>query len=71
MDYMLLKEFQDKFEYTKKFKPVKIEKRYYNCEEELKYTLEYMEKYFKAPKDNKNAEIPQVADLEYGMEHSM
>jgi len=37
--------------------------------DELK--LEYMEKYFKAPKDNKNAEIPQVADLEYGMEHSM
>ena len=32
-------------EYTKKFKPVKIEKIYYNCEEELKYTLEYMEKY--------------------------
>lgn len=32
-------------EYTKKFKPVKIEKIYYNCEDELKYTLEYMEKY--------------------------
>ena len=32
-------------EYTKKFKPVKIEKIYYNSEDELKYTLEYMEKY--------------------------
>ena len=32
-------------EYTKKFKPLKIEKIYYNCEDELKYTLEYMEKY--------------------------
>jgi radical SAM superfamily enzyme YgiQ (UPF0313 family) len=31
---------------------------------------EYMEKYFKGPHGNKNAEIPQVADLEYGMENS-
>ena len=31
---------------------------------------EYMEKYFKSPQDNKDAEIPQVADLEYGMENS-
>jgi len=30
---------------------------------------EYMEKYFKAPRDNKNLEIPQIADLEYGMEN--
>jgi anaerobic magnesium-protoporphyrin IX monomethyl ester cyclase len=31
---------------------------------------EYMDKYFKAPSDNKNAELPNVADLEYGMENS-
>jgi hypothetical protein len=31
---------------------------------------EYMEKYFKGPKDSKDTEIPQVADLEYGMENS-
>jgi hypothetical protein len=35
--------------------------------EELKQ--EYMEKYFKAPENNKNAQIPQTADLEYGMEN--
>jgi hypothetical protein len=29
-----------------------------------------MEKYFKSPQDNKDAETPQVADLEYGMENS-
>ncbi len=34
--------------------------------EELKQ--EYMEKYFKAPVDNPNAEIAQVADLEYGVQ---
>lgn len=33
--------------------------------EELK--AEYMEKYFRAPTDNPNAEIVKVADLEYGM----
>ena len=32
-------------EYTKKFKPVKIEKIIYSCDDELKYTLEYMKKY--------------------------
>jgi radical SAM superfamily enzyme YgiQ (UPF0313 family) len=31
---------------------------------------EYMEKYFKGPQGNKNTEIPQLADLEYGMENS-
>ena len=30
---------------------------------------EYMDKYFKAPQDDKNADVPQVADLEYGMEN--
>lgn len=33
--------------------------------EELKQ--EYFEKYFVAPKDNPNAEMPQTADLEYGV----
>jgi len=28
---------------------------------------EFMEKYFVAPKDNPNAEMPQVADLQYGV----
>ena len=31
---------------------------------------EFMEKYFRAPIDNPNAEIPQVADLEYGIANS-
>jgi len=31
---------------------------------------EYMEKYFKGPQGDKNTEIPQIADLEYGMENS-
>ncbi len=29
--------------------------------------LEFMEKYFKAPRDNPNAEFPAAADLEYGI----
>ncbi|NVJ91157.1 MAG: radical SAM protein [Methylocystaceae bacterium] len=36
--------------------------------EELKQ--EYMENYFQAPSDNPNAEIAQVADLEYGVQQS-
>ena len=32
-------------EYTKKYKPIKIEKIHYNSDDELKYTLEYMKKY--------------------------
>lgn len=36
--------------------------------EELKQ--EYMEKYFRAPVDNPNAEIANVADLEYGMQNA-
>ena len=32
-------------EYTKRFKPIKIEKIIYNCDDELKYTLEYMKNY--------------------------
>jgi len=31
---------------------------------------EYMDKYFKVSKNNKNAQNPQTADLEYGMENS-
>ncbi|WP_411576874.1 B12-binding domain-containing radical SAM protein [Terasakiella sp. A23] len=31
---------------------------------------EYMDRYFKAPTDNPNAEIAQVADLEYGVQQS-
>jgi anaerobic magnesium-protoporphyrin IX monomethyl ester cyclase len=32
---------------------------------------EYMDKYFQAPADYKGADIPQIADLEYGMENSL
>lgn len=32
-------------EYTRKYKPVKIDKIHYNSTDELKYTLEYMKKY--------------------------
>ena len=35
-----------------------------------KLKQEYMEKYFKAPSDNQNSELPNVADLEYGMENA-
>lgn len=37
--------------------------------EELKQ--EYMDRYFKAPTDNPNAEIAQVADLEYGLQQNV
>jgi len=30
-----------------------------------------MDKYFQAPADYKGADIPQIADLEYGMENSL
>lgn len=32
-------------EFTKKYKPIKVEKIYFNCDDELKYTLKYMNKY--------------------------
>jgi hypothetical protein len=32
-------------EFTKLFKPIKVEKIYFNCDDELKYTLKYMYKY--------------------------
>ncbi len=35
-----------------------------------KLKQEYMENYFRYPKDNPNAEMPRVADLEYGIETS-
>jgi hypothetical protein len=32
---------------------------------------EYMDKYFIPPKDNPHAEVPKVADLEYGVANSL
>jgi hypothetical protein len=37
--------------------------------EELK--REYMERYFKAPKDHRRGEAPRTADLEYGVANAL
>ena len=58
--------------WTKKYKPIQLYQLMpdQTDHDEQRFTQEYMEKYFKGPHGNKNAEIPQVADLEYGMENS-
>ena len=56
--------------WTKKHKPFQIHEIIPNQSDydEQRVTQEYMNKYFVPPKDNPNAEIHSLADLEYGIQ---